>query len=133
MKKFNNITFYKYALNIDFVLNGEDLFIKIKNYYYFLIIFNFESLYDWKLGIPFLKKYNFAFDYEKKMIYLIDNNNNNNYNSNSKENNLYYYIIIFILFIIIIRLLYLIKLKYFNHIKKIRAKELISNYSLIEN
>ena len=132
IKKFNNITFYKYALNTDFVLTGEDLFIKIKNYYYFLIIFNFESLYDWKLGIPFLKKYNFAFDYEKKMIYLINNNNNNNI-SNSKENNFYYYIIIFILIIIIICLLYLIKLKYFNHNKKIRAKELISNYSLIEN
>ena len=130
VKKFNNITFFKYALNTNFVLTGEDLFIKIKNYYYFLIIFNFESLYDWKLGIPFLKKYNFAFDYEKKMIYLI---NDNNYNLISEENNLKYYIIIFILFIIIICLLYLIKLKFFNHKKKIRAKELITNYSLIEN
>ena len=83
-----------------FELSYEDLFISISDNIYFLIIFRKEGLYQtnqtWKLGIPFLKKYQIIFNTDTKRIgYYVkdktninnDNNDNNNLNKNIKENN----------------------------------------------
>ena len=62
----------KDKLNYTFSLSFFDLFIKIKDKYYFLIIFPEDILQskgqDWYLGLPFHKNYQFIFNYDSKTI-----------------------------------------------------------------
>ena len=79
---FPDIFFYNMELNYTFILKKEELFLKIKNKIYFLIYFTENNHFDnWVLGKPFLKKYQFYFDYQhlkigffkekKRIIYLL--------------------------------------------------------------
>ena len=67
-KKFETIYFKSTNLNYIFELNYEDLFLEINNKIYFLIIFTNNIYKNWILGIPFLKKYQFTFNQEDKII-----------------------------------------------------------------
>ena len=51
-----------------FEFNYNDLFIKIDDYYYFIIVFFEKDTKYWILGRPFLKKFQIVFDQEKKLI-----------------------------------------------------------------
>ena len=55
-------------LNYTFTLDFEDLFLENGDFIYFLIYF--DSSDKWKLGKPFLKKYQFSFNYDEKNIYF---------------------------------------------------------------
>ena len=82
-----------------FELTYEDLFKEINDKYYFLIIFPEDHALQWIFGIPFLKKYQFIYDYDSYTIgyYPIYNeknlieekeNNKNNQNNQNKNNSI---------------------------------------------
>ena len=70
--KFPNISFIHRELKYTFELTYKDLFFtdindSKKSIFYFNIIFSKSARDKWSLGKPFLKKYNFLFDYDKKL------------------------------------------------------------------
>ena len=69
IKSFSEVYFYHKELSFEFSLTYEDVFILNNNKYIFAIWFeSSENKNIWKLGKPFLKKYLFTFDLEKKTI-----------------------------------------------------------------
>ena len=126
ISKFKDIFFKTSNKQLNFTLTYKDLFKKIGDYYYFLILFN-ADINQWIFGHIFLKKYMMVFNWDKKTIgYYYESNNNVN-NSNSFI--IYIFIIISIIFgIVIIGLLAYIF--YFKPQKnrKIRPNELEENF-----
>ena len=55
--KFPTLKFYHKDMNITLEFNYKDLFQKIKDVYYFMIIFNTKNVNKWIFGSLFLKKY----------------------------------------------------------------------------
>ena len=82
LKSFPGINFYHSELNKTFVLDYNDLFHHENNKYYFLIIYSTFSGSYWKLGKPFLKKYQITLDLDSKLIYFYDS-----FKKYNKENN----------------------------------------------
>ena len=71
-ENFPSISFQSIDLNKTFILEAADLFLEQGNYVYCLLHFKFY-LGDWELGRPFLKKYQFSFNFDKKYIqYYLD-------------------------------------------------------------
>ena len=99
-------TLYLKSKNLQYIfqLTKDDIFIKVKNKIYFLIIFEFSRTNTWVLGKPFLNKYLFSYNYDAKTISFYnenlleesENNNNNNYNDNNNKK----YIILFIIIVL---------------------------------
>ena len=68
-KNFPILNFIHQEFNFNFTITLDDLIIEKENYYYFLIFFGYSNnRYDWKLGKPFLDKYNFMVDQDGKKI-----------------------------------------------------------------
>jgi hypothetical protein len=89
ISRFPSLFFYHHDFNYTFELTFKDLFEEINNNYYFLIVKNAGHFNEdlWKMGRVFLKKYQFSFDQDSKMIYFYPNMNNNNYKKNEEEKN----------------------------------------------
>ena len=110
ISKFPSIYFESIEFNKIFELSGQDLFVldKESNTYIFLIIFPTNYVEKvWGLGIPFLKKYQFVFDEDKKLIgYYNTQENENEEETVNKENenkiNLYVLIVILLLVILLL-------------------------------
>ena len=70
IKKFPTIYFFHYDFNYTFEFKNDELFKEINNNIYFLIVKNLAEFNQdiWKLGKIFLKKYQFSFDQDSKMI-----------------------------------------------------------------
>ena len=66
-ENFPTISFQSNDLNKTFILEAADLFLEQGDYVYCLLYFQFYGN-DWKLGRPFLKKYQFSFNFDKKYI-----------------------------------------------------------------
>ena len=64
---FHEIKFYHFNYNYTFVLNHKDLFILNGRKIYYNIIFGNQHT-EWGLGRPFLEKYKFIFNTDKKLI-----------------------------------------------------------------
>jgi predicted permease len=78
--RFSNINFLDRFLGEEFTLTYNDLFLEKGDKLFFLVVFDLmNSLITWILGKPFLKKYFFSYNYNKKT------------NSVIRPNNLYYY------------------------------------------
>ena len=130
---FPSLYFYHYELNMTFSLNFKDLFEKKNNKYYFLIIHsNFSGGY-WKLGKPFLKKYQITLNLDAKSISfynkfkIVENNNIDNIENNKISNS----IILIALCLILIVILFIVSYFLFERIKKDkkkRANELNDEY-----
>ena len=73
IKSFPTIYFHHFELNKTFNLDYNDLFLVNNNKYYFLIIYSSFSGSYWKLGKPFLKKYQITLDIDSKKIYFYNN------------------------------------------------------------
>ncbi len=117
--KFQNISFYHHDMNYTFILTYQDIFELINNKFYCKLFFPSEMSSTWHLGYPFLKKYKFTFDQDKKRFGFYIKIKEKKYNIFNLTN-----ILIFILIIIIIILVYII-FKYFKKKqRKIRANEL---------
>ena len=65
---FPSLQFIHQDLNYNFTITFDDLIVEKDNYFYFLIFFSDYNKYDWRLGRPFLKKYNFMLDQDGKKI-----------------------------------------------------------------
>ena len=122
LNNFQTIFFNQKSFNFTFNFNHKDLFKKVENYYYFLIIFNekIEFGHEITFGKIFFKKYLVTIEQERKIIGISLKNLNNN-----KIN--YKFLIVIILIIIIILLLFIfLKLIYFN--KKKHHLNIIDDY-----
>ena len=141
--KFTLLFFSIKSSNLLIELNFNDLFKKIDNRYYFLIIFeNYENSV-WKIGKPLYLKYNFVYDCDKKIIGIYNENNiNKNETDIKKEKNLkielnsWKIVIIIVLFLIFISLIIIIAYffgKRYNIIRKKHANELNDEYDYISS
>ena len=129
-KTFPIFKFRSNDFNYTFDLSYKDLFVEENDYIFCLLIFDLNSNNKgWTMGKPFVKKYQFFFNPDKKSIIFYSLNNEGE-NSNSNNNILIFIIlgsIIFILLIIIGVLVwkYLLREKY---LRKKRANELDDDY-----
>ena len=99
LNNFEEIEFIHQELSYKFILDKNDLFVDFKSKKYFLCIFLVEDLQhsyltskNWILGTPFIKKYNFVFNEDSKIILFYEqiekiiengeiNDKNNEYSS----------------------------------------------------
>ena len=131
----HEIKFYHFNFNYTFVLNHKDLFIFKDNKIYYNIIFGNQHT-QWGLGKPFLKKYKFIFNTDKKTIKFIKKKE---FFENKKKILKYIFIGVILALILIIVLFFLglfIGEKYSKHKNgKKRAEELSSDsdYENISN
>ena len=128
--KFQSIKFISNEFNYIFELNYDDLFVNIKSNKYLLFMVVFEVIgmntinyYRWILGEPFLRKYKFIFNPNKKTIIfqkqqqmIIETSSNNNYNVYIK------YICIVLIILVIIYICFK-----FIKMKKIKSQNRILN------
>jgi len=128
ISKFKNLLFIGRNEEFNFTLTYKDLFRKIKNYNYFLILFN-EDVKKWIFGHIFLKKYTIVFNPDKKSIGYYYQPNSENYNNNTSKSftiNLFKSLSVVLGLVIIGLLVYI---NYFNKRKrKIRPNELEENF-----
>ena len=139
---FGNIMIECQECNYTFKLTFDDLMkpIKVINNkgkeemkLLFLVIFNFNTFsvhhyHRWIMGRPFLKKYQFYFEQNSKMIYFYKKDNSVNYENKStiKNNYLYFDYKIFIIILLSIFMIFVF-LMFYSVIKrkvvKIKIKE----------
>jgi hypothetical protein len=122
ISSFEDLVFTHQEFMYNFVLTKDDLFNEHDNKLYFLVIFdkNFYQTQTWKLGKPFIKKYNFVYDTSNKLIFFYDNTQTDN----KKGSNLIYWIIIGILGVgVIVMIILVLNKSYFKPHKK-KANEL---------
>ena len=76
---FKELSFIHQELNYIFTLNKNDLFVDYGNSKYFLVIFlNSTAKNVWSFGKPFIKKYNFTFEPDNKIMLFYDKNDESN-------------------------------------------------------
>jgi hypothetical protein len=151
-EKFPTLYFYNHDFNYTFELDYEDLFYENNQYLYFLICFDtsmfgedkFSEISEWIFGKPFLNKYQFSFDVEKRIINFYENlkgyisdpdlNKNikkyiylNNFLSMEKLANVIFLVIIFLIFYYIS---ININAKFWN--KRVARKNIIDKTEKIE-
>ena len=123
---FPGINFKSQDLNFNFTLEADDLFIEENNYIFCLIYFyKNENQRMWKMGKPFLKKYQFSFNYDQKMLSFY-----NRIDDEPKQKNgvsTVVFILVIIATIIIVSIICFIIFKFFLYerfFRKKRANEL---------
>ncbi len=67
LKSFPVINFHLKPFEMNFTLTYEDLVVEYKGRYFFLFVFQ-DYIERFEVGYPFLKKYEFVFDQDKKII-----------------------------------------------------------------
>ena len=139
LKKFPPIYFEHKEGNYTFELTYKDLFIEKDNKFWFLIISENNYNQNWFLNYIFLRKYQFSFNPDSKIIsfYGINNNEGNKNKINDKSKNRNYKKIIYISLILLSWIIFIIfgiiigKIIYKKCDKKKRANELDDNYEYI--
>ena len=136
-KTFPGVIFKNTDLSYNFYLESDDLFIEEKDYIFCLIYFETKNNGNniWKLGKPFLKKYQFVINYDEKYMKFytkLDEKHNNNKNEEKTNNGVSYtvYIISIILAVIIVTIICFLFFKFYlyeKYFRKKRANELDDN------
>ena len=72
-KKFPALKLENKAYMKTFELNYDDLFLEKKDKIYFLIYFPYYGTFSWEVGLPFLQKYFFNYNYDTKLISYYNN------------------------------------------------------------
>ena len=123
ISNFNNLEFSHSEFMYTFILTKDDLFKIYNDKMYFLIIFYMYASYanSWKLGKPFLKKYNFGYNTENNKIYFFHKEDNE---GQPGSINIVYYIIIGILGILVIVMAAFVIIKIYLKPKRKKASEL---------
>ena len=125
LTKFPSLNFNFYGNNYDFQLTYEDLFLEKNNIYYFLVSCDYHINENWKIGKPFLKKYQLIFDGTKKLVGFYDDKKplSNINKSDNKISNKKIILIFIIANIILIPIIFLFaKRRYIK--RKINANEM---------
>ena len=130
--KFPNLKFVHKSFLYTFELNFEDLFQEKGDKIYFLIWFDSSPKVNifWEMGLPFMKKYLFNYNYDNKLISFYNNDikeiEKKNSTSNFKKGN----IILIIIFSIIVCILgFIIGRRKITKKNRLTAKELESNFN----
>ena len=118
---FQNLSFYSQEINFTFVLTYEDLFHKNNEKIYSKIVYRRTMLPIFILGQPFLKKYFFVFDQNKKIMGFYKKFKEKKYFIS-----LSFLLIIILLFFSIILIIILIR-KIMKNPKRVKANELEEN------
>ena len=69
-KDFPTILFMYQDFNFNFTITIDDIIVEKDGYFYFLIFFGDYHKYVWRLGKPFLNKYNFMIDQDENKIFF---------------------------------------------------------------
>jgi hypothetical protein len=138
---FPYLKFNQNNYNYIFFFSFYNLFVELKEKYYFNVIFPEETYLNnnWYLGLPFLRRYQFIFNYDSKTIGFYNENykgkSEGNSETNTESNSSSYFkiiiqIIIVIVLVILIFVAFIIGRKYNDNRKK-RANELDDNYEYL--
>ena len=132
---FEPIVFIHQELEYNFTLDKNDLFVDFNNKKYFLVVFKNEYYQErWILGKPFVKKYQFVFDYDSRIILFYKNKNGGDINENQKNGNkVLVYKLIVLLGIVVLSLGIYIGRQFFGKKKKKKANELEDSINDEEN
>ena len=137
LDNFQQIEFIHQELSYKFILDKNDLFVDYNSKKYFLCIFeeefgnNNQNKKNWIFGTPFVKKYNFIFNQDSKLIFFNDKNDDLNIKSNleSSGNNTFTLIIIIFLIAFSCLLFAYLIIKIVLRPKQIKANELEDSFS----
>lgn len=129
LSNFINLEFVHPDFNYKFIMTKDDLFKKYGEEIYFQIIFDKYSPQGthWKLGKPFLKKYNFGFNTDSKKIYFY------NEDKEHSEGYLVYYIVIGVLIIGIMGMITFVVVNKIIKPKRKKANELTDEINFSNN
>ena len=137
--KFPSLNFNIKSENITFEFSYKDLFKKINNKYYFLIVFERYTTGYWRFGEPFYLKYTFVYNGDAKTIGFYLKKNEDRYKENNDvgwklELNAIKIVLIIVLFLIFIFIVIIISFyvgKKCNNKRKKHANELDDNYDYV--
>ena len=121
-------------LNQSFIIDIKDLLYIEGDYVFILLIFQ-NDIDEWKLGIPFVQKYQFSINEDSKKIYFYKKIelNNDNIRRKEKNNNIYTILIIEFCIILFISGIIMGICLYYKNIRKKRKNELDENYEYVIN
>ena len=140
LEEFPSLNFNIKSENLFFEFTYKDLFKKIDDQYYFLVVFKNYDVGSWNIGKPFYMKYTLVYNGESKAIgfYSKINLNKNEKKSGTIlfELNAFKIVMIILLFLAFIFLIMILSYcfgKKKNLMKKRRANELDDNYDYYSN
>ena len=110
-EKFPGVIFQSTDLNYTFTIDADDLFLENDDYIYCLIYF-YSDLDPWKMGKPFLKKYQFSFNFDAKNIFHYQINNDGEESKGKKGVPIYVLIISIVGTLIIVGLITFLVFKF---------------------
>jgi len=135
INNFEPLVFTHQELSYNFTLDKNDLFIDYNDKKYFLCIFlekeeggTYYSNKHWILGKPFVKKYNFVFDYNSKVILFYELINTHGNKDNARISAFAWFFIIILIILVGVLGIYLI-LKLIFRPKRIQANELEDSFN----
>ena len=131
LTNFPIINIYQKDINYSFELTSNDLFEDIGDRKYFLVNFANNTENKWILGKPFLKKYNFTYNYDSKTVGLFFGTKDKTENDPKEFNKVWIYVIVSVVIILILIGVIVIIVKKIP--RKKRANELEENFDYKEN
>ena len=112
INNFPTLYFSHIDYNYIFELTYKELFMNIDNYYYFMIIFPYNNIYNelssqsWYMGLPFLRQYQFIFNSNERTIGFYKTKNfvesENQKINDKKSNNIWIYFLQILIIIILV-------------------------------
>ena len=131
MTNFPIINIFQKDINYPFELTSYDLFEEIEDRKYFLVNFANNSGTKWILGKPFLKKYNFTFNFDSKAVGLFFGTKDKQEKTSKDEfNKVWIYVIISVFIILVLIGIIIIIVKKIP--RKKRVNELEENFDYQE-
>ena len=134
LTNFPVINIYQKDINYTFKLTSDDLFEDINDRKYFLVNFLNNNDTKWILGKPFLKKFNFTYNFDSKTVGLFFGTKEKEKKENPKDeefNKVWIYVIISVGIILILIGVIIIIVKKIP--RKTRVNELEENFEYKEN
>ena len=125
------IKIYQKEFNYTFELTPNELFEDIGDRKYFLVNFYNNDDNKWILGKPFLKKYNFTYNFDSKTVGLFFGSKEKNVNKDEEFNKVWIFVIICAIIIIILVGVIAVIVKKIP--RKRRVNELEENFDYKEN
>ena len=132
IQTFPSIYLFNRNLMYTFEINYKDIFIKFEDRYICMIWIDLNDRNYWKLGKPFLQKFLFTFNSDKRILGFYNpeiKENDNNFNNKNK----YILIIAIIILLIIAIIIGLLLGKMFVKYKKLKKTDELDNLNSEEN
>ena len=146
-KSFPGFNFLSKTFEHNFTLDANDLFFEKNEYVFCLMYFHYSEYIErnWIMGKPFLRKYQFIFNPDKKQVFFYSNRegengkdkeeNNGENKAEGHDNNLLIILLIIFITIIVVSFICFVLFKYYLYDKfnrKKRANELDDDFDYIQ-